>query len=322
MKIAIYAIAKNERAHVHRFVASARDADVIVVADTGSTDSTREALHDANGRLMSGGDRAKIHLHQISISPWRFDTARNVALALVPADVDVCVRLDLDEVLEPGWRAAIEAAWSDKISQLWYDFEHAPGYVFRANNIHARHGYLWRGLDHEGLYTAPGFVGVSAFAPGLRITHHQDRTKPRTAILGRLEAACREERSARNLWYLGREYSYYGEYRKCANTLHEYLLHPDACWDSERMAAFCMIGDSFVGLWSLADAARAYHQAAGECYTREPFLGLAELKVIEGKRHEARAYAQLALGLTNKLPTIHHNVRAWDGMTLENIARL
>jgi hypothetical protein len=27
----------------------------------------------------------------------------------VPADVDVCLSLDLDEILAPGWRAAIEA---------------------------------------------------------------------------------------------------------------------------------------------------------------------------------------------------------------------
>ena len=75
LKIAVYAIAKNEEQHVERFMSSARAADVIVVADTGSTDGTVAALQSAGAAV-----------HEIHISPWRFDDARNAALALVPAD--------------------------------------------------------------------------------------------------------------------------------------------------------------------------------------------------------------------------------------------
>ena len=42
MKIAVYAISKNEEQFVDRFCASAADADVILIADTGSTDGTVE----------------------------------------------------------------------------------------------------------------------------------------------------------------------------------------------------------------------------------------------------------------------------------------
>ena len=42
--------------------------------------------------------------------PWRFDVARNHALSLIPDDVDLCISLDLDEVMVPGWRAALEAS--------------------------------------------------------------------------------------------------------------------------------------------------------------------------------------------------------------------
>ena len=37
---AVYAIAKNERQFVERFCEAAKDADLILVADTGSTDAS------------------------------------------------------------------------------------------------------------------------------------------------------------------------------------------------------------------------------------------------------------------------------------------
>lgn len=42
MKIAVYAISKNEEQFVERFCNSAKDADLILIADTGSTDGTVE----------------------------------------------------------------------------------------------------------------------------------------------------------------------------------------------------------------------------------------------------------------------------------------
>ena len=97
MKIAVYAIAKNEAKHVQRFMASTKGADGVFVLDTGSTDDTVKALIAAGAKV-----------EQRFVEPWRFDTARNTALAMVPVDIDACVILDLDEVLVPGWRAALE----------------------------------------------------------------------------------------------------------------------------------------------------------------------------------------------------------------------
>jgi len=42
LKIAVYAISKNEEQFVQRFCDSAKDADLILIADTGSTDNTVE----------------------------------------------------------------------------------------------------------------------------------------------------------------------------------------------------------------------------------------------------------------------------------------
>ena len=40
MRIAVYAISKNEEQFVERFCNSAKDADLVMIADTGSTDDT------------------------------------------------------------------------------------------------------------------------------------------------------------------------------------------------------------------------------------------------------------------------------------------
>ncbi len=102
LKVAIYCVCKNEAANVAAWLDTAKAADVIVAADTGSTDSTPFKFE---GR----GD--KVRSHEISVSPWRFDTARNAALALVPGDVDVCISLDMDERLAPNWRMVLERHW-------------------------------------------------------------------------------------------------------------------------------------------------------------------------------------------------------------------
>ena len=44
MKVAVYAISKNEEKFVERWVNSMSEADEIYVADTGSTDNTVELL--------------------------------------------------------------------------------------------------------------------------------------------------------------------------------------------------------------------------------------------------------------------------------------
>ena len=95
-KICVYAISKNEEKFVDRWYESIKEADKIIVLDTGSTDNTVKKLKSHN-----------IDVYEKQIIPWRFDIARNEALSLIPEDYDICISLDLDEVLKSNWRKKI-----------------------------------------------------------------------------------------------------------------------------------------------------------------------------------------------------------------------
>jgi glycosyltransferase involved in cell wall biosynthesis len=175
MKIAVYTIALNEEKHVERWYNSVKDADYILIADTGSTDRTVEIAKSLG-----------INVFNISIKPWRFDTARNVALALLPDDIDMCVSLDMDEVIDEGWREALETTTGNQIT---YVFRNKKDFI--NDRIHARHGFMWKYLMHECLVTDRTEM-IDEFCPGIEVTHIPDTEKPRTQYLQLLKDALAE----------------------------------------------------------------------------------------------------------------------------------
>jgi len=84
-KIAIYALCKNEIKNVEAWYESCRDADCIVVTDTGSTDGSRERLATLPLKVCD-----------LRVLPWRFDDAFNAAMNNLPDDVDIilCHRIE------------------------------------------------------------------------------------------------------------------------------------------------------------------------------------------------------------------------------------
>ena len=108
MRIAVYTIAKNEAKHVERWHEATKEADVRIVLDTGSEDNTYDLL------LQYG-----IEAHRATLSDFRFDVARNMALDLIPADVDICVSLDMDEVPDPDFFDKLRQAWKPDTGRAW-----------------------------------------------------------------------------------------------------------------------------------------------------------------------------------------------------------
>ena len=209
------------------------EADHIVVLDTGSSDATVEHLRRRG---------AEVTVEEIV--PWRFDTARNRSLELVPQEMDLCVCTDLDEVFHPGWRAAIDGAWDSGVSQMSYRYtwsfteDGREGVVFWPEKIHSRQGWRWVHPVHEVLqWVGPGTPGRKVAVQGVQLDHHPDPSKSRGQYLPLLELSVAEDpEDDRNLHYLGREYLYYGQYDRCIETLQRHLSLPKARWADERAA--------------------------------------------------------------------------------------
>jgi glycosyltransferase involved in cell wall biosynthesis len=233
MKIAVYTIALNEEKFVQRWYESVKDADYLLIADTGSKDNTARMAQ-----------RLGINVVSIKVSPWRFDDARNAALALLPEDIDMCVSLDMDEILSPGWRPSLEASWEKGITRPKYKHvwswkeDGTPGLEFAYDHIHARHGYRWRYPVHETLF-AYGIQETSEFITGLETHHHPDPTKSRSQYLPLLEMSVREDpHSDRNAYYYARELFFYAKYSEAAAEFKRHLSLPTATWLPERASSY------------------------------------------------------------------------------------
>ena len=244
LKIVVYGMAKNEADNVNQFARCVEGADQVVITDTGSDDGTPDQLRDHG-----------LDVYTARVMPWRFDVATNVALANVPADADVCVKLDLDEVLHTTdgshWRAEIEQLWQPGVNRIryWYTWNwHVPGKIpavrFRTAHIHGRSHFVWRHAGHAALTHTDRRQGRTAEAQRLEI-HHYMQAKDRPNYLPLLQLAVHECKSPRTLFYLGREYHYRRMNDNCISTLEEYLGHRGSTWRAERADALRMIGVSY-----------------------------------------------------------------------------
>ena len=292
MKICVYAISKNEANFVARFCESAKDADLILIADTGSTDGTAEEAR-ARGAVV----------HDICVTPWRFDKARDTALALIPRDIDVCISLDLDEVMEPGWRAEIERVWElGKTTRLRYKFDWGCGISFFYEKIHARYGYHWHHPVHE--YPRPDgrITEVYAHTDMLLVSHHPDPTKSRGQYMDLLELSVKEDpHCPRNAFYYARELTFYHRWVDAIVALNKYLENPQANWANERCYAMRLLGQAYEALGDRTQAHVWLEKASREApNTREPWVELADLTRKTGQWQLSYDYAKTALAITDK----------------------
>ena len=313
MKIAVYAIAKNEAKHAARFMASAHDADGVYVLDTGSTDDTVKML------LVAG---AKVE--QQTIEPWRFDTARNAALALVPVDFEACVILDLDEVLVEGWRAALEKELTGGATRLQarYTFswtaDGKSDLVYYMDRAHTRQGYEWRGIVHECL-SHKGTLEKVVQSETFQIHHHQDGEKSRAQYLPLLERACQENpENDRNAHYLGREYWYRKDFQHCITELTRHLTLKTAVWQPERAASMRYIGQAFEGLGDKASAERWMLRACAEWPEDRESWVLLGLFYSRQRNYAGGHYAALrALQITQRPLHYMTTHEAWGALPFE-----
>jgi tetratricopeptide (TPR) repeat protein len=296
-RIAVYAIARNAERTIDRWFDSAVGADEILLVDTGSTDETVD-----RGRHLGA------EVRRIRVEPFRFDQARNCALDFVSHDIDLCIPLDLDEILVSGWLEQLRAIWTPGATRVeyWFEWRWSSTYVplrYRTQKIHARHGYRWRRPVHEQPVTSePEKVVPSS----LEIHHLRESWGPRQDYLDLLRLAiaeCPDDGQAHHmLANEARVHGLVGEARRHAEMALALPLHP-----FERMHTMLML--SWLDIhsresWILA----ACHEFQDQ---REPWCELAKLHSEAGRWRASRSAALAALRLKKQPYHYLTDVFAW-----------
>jgi glycosyltransferase involved in cell wall biosynthesis len=236
VKIAVYTIAKNEAKHVERWYESAKDADYLLICDTGSSDDTVEIARSLG-----------ITVVETKVDPWRFDTARNFALDALPDDIDYCISMDMDEVISPNFREELEKSLAQGITLPTPTFIYNEDMKFLAQRIHARKGYVWRWAIHEAICNIDGLQVTGS--TDIVMEHHPDEEKSRGGYLPLLEFwAEQEPEDARYSYYYARELYYYSRYIEAKAEFIRYLNLAGAWWNVERARACRFIAEMSSGL--------------------------------------------------------------------------
>lgn len=311
VKIAVYSVALNEAANVNEWATSAAWADQILLADTGSTDDTF-AIAQSNPTVTAV---------QIAVRPFRFDDARNAALAAVDDDIDICISLDLDERLEPGWRKELEEAWRDGGRRFTFMLQYSPNVLMRHDKIHARHQFRWVCPAHETLVWtgSPVGGGPRSRATGLRMVQHQEPGKEsRGGYLKLLQMGHAERpHDPRMVYYLAREYFFYGPWEPARELIQKYLRMPEATYDQERSEACRLMAKMVYPEHKEQWLMRATWEAPAR---REPWVDLAEFYAEDGHLDGVR----YALSRVRTQPQTDNNsffleARAWSEEFLDSL---
>lgn len=185
-KVCLYAICKNEEKHVERWLNAYKDVDIIVIVDTGSTDTTCELF------TTLGGDKVKLY-HQ-TWEPFSFGAAKQYALERAWENIGtdhnwIMMCFDLDEFLEDGAVETLKSEWQED-----YDFAHHQAFTPSGWSCYVNHkihsdsrDWAWERNVHEILTLNNENIRRILYS-SINYLHDQDMDKSRALYYDILKA--------------------------------------------------------------------------------------------------------------------------------------
>lgn len=247
-KISVVLIVKNEEVLLSRCLDSVKEADEIVIVDTGSTDGTLAVARQYTDKVFAD-------------YTWNdnFAEARNHAKA--KATGDWILTIDADEYLTSPFSVVREASTKGFLSvnvRMESEPANGPPVQFWFPKLFRNSAQVWwEGAVHNHL----SVLGEDIQAPptivfGYSPAHAQDRFR----TLRILERVVRENPDAiREKFYLGREYYYRQMYDKALPLLGQYVQRSGFLM--EKSEAFLMMARTYWEMKSPDDAKDACVQA-------------------------------------------------------------
>ena len=218
--ISLCMIVKNEEQVLTRCLESIKDAvDEIIIADTGSTDSTKEIAEKFTDKVFD--------------FKWidDFSAARNFAFS--KASMDYIMWLDADDVVPPeSIKKLIELKknlnLADTVMMKYntaFDENGNPVFSYYRERIVKNSKYaVWKGRVHEAIEPF-GYIIYS----DIEINHFSIKThySRRNLNIYEKQLDSGEEFSPRDTFYYGRELYYHNHFEKAIQTLTKFLKDKD-----------------------------------------------------------------------------------------------
>ena len=307
-RYAVYGIYKNEEKFIERFLDSVKDADDIVICDTGTTDRTNEIIAD----FRQQHPEVKLKTCAIAVFPWRFDDAYNAALALVEGDIDLCINMGMDEMLMEGWRGVLDKYWDIRYTRYYHKFQTdwGNGAISRHNHDrpHVRRGYVWRLPVHEIIeYNGPERV---CWNNDFWIYHAPDTSKPRSSYMSLMEISAKERPDVWKTWgFLAGEYMAAGRYDDALAAIDKAMALPPSDKGHLNKLKFFIYRALKKPELALLHIDTAIAQMPGR---REPIVEKAQYLSAQGRNAEAYFAMQQAARQTAEITDYHHNALCWS----------
>jgi glycosyltransferase involved in cell wall biosynthesis len=242
-KISAVLIVKNEEAMLARCLESVKEADEIIVSDTGSTDNTIEVARRYTDKVFTD-------------FVWCDDFAAARNWAKGKATGDWILSIDADEQLACPF-SNVRAAVAQAVNAVCVRLIAADN---QQNNVFPRlfrntPEIPWVGAAHNYPNVHGENVGDVAIVYGYSPAHRQDPDR----TLRILEKECKDPAKVRERFYLGREYFYRQQYEDTVITLGLYVQQ--SRFLAEKAEAFLIMGRAYWAMKMGEDARDATLQA-------------------------------------------------------------
>lgn len=245
--VGVCVIAKNEEVLIARMLESIKEADQIVVCDTGSTDRTIEIARQYTN---------EVYLDYI----WNDDFSGAQNHAKSKMKTDWILSLDSDEYLNCDFsevRKAIEIAKDTVACKMIAEGGQRLEFMF-SRLFRNDPNIFWEQPIHKHLNISGEGEGVGniSIVFGWSPAHNND---PDRALRILERTVSLEKEPGRNLYYLGREYWYKGRHKEATVTLGKYVQI--SRWDAEKAEAFMVMSMSYSAMAQDEDAKDAVLQS-------------------------------------------------------------
>jgi glycosyltransferase involved in cell wall biosynthesis len=282
MTVSVVMIAKNEEAVLGRCLESVKEADEIIICDTGSTDRTVEIAKQYTEKVFTD-----------YVWEDHFANARNHALS--KATGDWILSIDADEVLLCPFSAVRDAVAKGFMAvNVKMTAEYGPPSHFWFPRLFLRSPNVWwEGSIHNHISVMGEDVGAVAIAYGYSPAHKLDPLRS----LRILEKAVADNPDCiRERFYLGREYFYRGMYDKALPMLGRYVQQ--SRFLAEKAEAFLTMARVYWELHQSDDARDA----------------LAQCLIINPRFKEAVLFMATLAGDGSNNPRWQRNADQWKRM--------